>query len=210
MRFLIFIFFIPSFLISQDKSFDIEIHFGPQFSNFAKYEQDLSEVPTGFLSWYDKNQIGTVFGAELSWNIKNGKNTLGILYERQFNSGKQNAQFYTNEGSLVIIRDFRLRNINNFFALQYKRKLNNKWKLLGGFYIINQSQQEIDYWTYLNIDERNVHNSRLQDGGFFLGAEYYFYNSGNFSFGIKSKFYYTISLGDFETFNLTPSLKYNF
>lgn len=213
MRLLLILFLgVSSFCFAQNKNFDIEIHYGLQYFHGAKYEQDPSEVPAGFLSWYDKNQIGSVFGSELNWNLKKGKSksSIGAFYERQFNVGKQNAQFYTDQGTLILIRDFKLRDINNYFGLHYKYKVSEKMKLLIGAYFVNESRQEISYFASLDIDERNVHNSNLQDGGLCFGVEYYFYNSGSFSLGIKSKLFWTISIGSIDMINLTPSLKYNF
>lgn len=202
---------IPIFIVSQEKSFDLEIHYGPQYFYWAKYEQDPSEVPAGYLSWFNKDRIGTVFGTELNWNLKKGKSksTIGLFYERQMNVGKHTDRFYAGS-TPVIIKDFKLRDINNYFGIQYKFKLNDKFKLIFGFYQVNESRQEIDYFGSLNIKERNAKNSGLQDGGICFGAEYYFYNSGRFSFGIKSKLFWTLSLGSVDMINITPSLKYNF
>lgn len=202
-------------LSAQEKKglqrFSIEVGFGAAYSFFVKYEQPLNEVPSGFISFYDKNRLGNIGAFELKYHF-NKKNLMGLAYTRQNHFGKKNF-VQQSEGSQIVIRDFKIRHTNNFFELYYGRKVFNKGNffLLAGVYVLNPEQQEISIFNnMIEIEERNSANAHLQEGGLMMGLKYQTTVSGNFSVGIESKIYFTASTGELETLSIVPKLSYGF
>lgn len=58
---------------------------------------------------------------------------------------------------------------------------------------MNQAEIQIGMSdNYVIIEERNYDNSFLEEGGFVVGLEKYFYKSGKFDVGIQSKVFYLL------------------
>ena len=203
-------------------TFELNVNYGVAGNFQLDYEQPQSEVPGGFVSFYNKNFLGSIGGIEFQWNIKDSKASIGVSYDRESHIGEKNySQLIGNDTYLEII-DFKLRHINEMYSVFYKRRLSEKLLLTGGAFFVNPKMQEIEYFTnafinstqtiatLVSIQERNGSNSNLVDAGLFIGAEYYFYKSGKFQVGIQSRLFHTTSLGSFETITLTPKLRYTF
>lgn len=60
------------------------------------------------------------------------------------------------------------------------------------------------------LQERNYKNSKLEEGGAFIGLQYSKKIDTKFDLGMKAKFYYLISTGSPEAITLTPTLTYHF
>lgn len=222
-RLLIIICF-TSTMFAQDKSsrFSVSTHYGMAYNFFVDYDREINKEndifipPTDIFGRYEliqKNKVGTIGGVQVSYTF-NKRNSLSIGYTRELHVGKFRGEFILDNGTIIDVEDIKLRHLNEFFELNYKRAIgNNNWYLTVGIYVLNPSQAEIDFnpvSNYISIEERNNDNSNLQEGGFSLGTEYLFYTSGNFDLGLNSKIYFTASTGEFETFTFTPILKYNF
>lgn len=221
-----FIFLLLSFMtFAQESSqrFSVSINYGPAYNFFVDYGRPVNKedgyfIPPvdvfGGFELYQKNSIGTIGGVNLSY-IFNKKNEIALGYTRELHYGKFKGTITLDNGTPVFVEDIKLRHLNEFFELNYKRALNHKlnWYISVGFYVLNPSQAEIEInpiLNYIEIEERNDKNSNLQEGGFSLGLEYYFYQSGKFYLGVSSKLYFTASTGEFETFAITPLLQYRF
>ena len=203
-------------------TFELNVNYGLAGNFQLDYEQPIDQVPAGFVAIKNKKFLGSIGGAEFQWNIKTSKATIGISYDRESHIGVKKYGQYINQNTFVEISDFKLRHINEMFSLFYKRKINKKLIFTAGTFFISPQMQEIEYYYAANVNnsqmdaylisiqERNASNSNLIDTGIFVGAEYYFYKSGNFQVGIQSRIFHTTSLGWFETVTFTPKLKYTF
>jgi len=93
----------------------------------------------------------------------------------------------------------------------YKRNFKKNFSAFLGFFLQYPHQQELEIsGNSLFLEERNNKNSNLSEAGFFLGADYYFFKSGNFELGVQSKLFHTTSTGEFEAFSFSPKLRYLF
>jgi hypothetical protein len=194
---------------NENKRFELSVNYGVAGSFFVNYEQPIEEVPLGFVSFYNKKFIGTIGGGEFVYNTKNGKSSIGLSYDRQIHVGKKNDQRVINN-TLISVVDFKLRHLNEIFSVFYRRKITDKFNAFAGFYLLFPHQQELSYFNNVVLEERNSENSNLTEGGILIGAEYFFYSSGNFELGIQSKLFHTTSTGEFETISFTPKLRYSF
>ena len=216
---------ITSSIYSQENKsrFSISAHYGPAYNFFVDYDREINKedgyfIPPvdvlGGLELIQKNRMGTIGGIQISYAF-NKKNSISIGYTRELHIGKFRGDVILDNGTPVFVRDISLRHLNEFFELNYKRTVgkSGNWFLSAGIYVLNPSQSEITIYpqqNFIDIRERNNKNSNLQEGGFSIGSEYYFYKSGKFQLGLNSKLYFTASTGEFETFTFTPILKYNF
>jgi hypothetical protein len=91
-----------------------------------------------------------------------------------------------------------------------KNKTHFFWQF--GLYLLDPHQQEIS--TEANsvyIKERTgFGQSHLNEMGLRLGFDYYFYTSGKFDIGVTNNYYFTATMGQFESINFNAILKYNF
>ncbi|GGE13646.1 hypothetical protein [Psychroflexus salis] len=189
----------------EDKSFiskfEIAANYGPAGNFFVDYGRDMntnndliepiySEVFDEF-QLYQKNFIGTSGGINITYNFNN-KNAIAFSFDRTLNYGKYNGVPVLNNGTPVIINDIKLRHLNHFYSLTYRRSLDKKntfYASLGIMYIrMNQAEIQVGLSDNLVIiEERNYDNSLLEEGGVVFGLEKYFYKSGKFDVGIQSK-----------------------
>ena len=51
-------------------TFELNVNYGVAGNFQLDYEQPQSEVPGGFVSFYNKNFLGSIGGIEFQWNIK--------------------------------------------------------------------------------------------------------------------------------------------
>ena len=165
-----------------------------------------SEVSDEF-QLYQKNFIGTSGGVDITFNF-NEKNALVFSFDRSLNYGKYNGAPILDNGTPVIVNDIKLRHLNHFYNLTYRRNLDkkNSFYISAGITYVRMNQAEIEIGLSENIvviEERNYDNSFLEEGGFVLGIEKYFYSSGKFELGLKSKSFILTSTG-LEAITFTP------
>ncbi|MGZ8544597.1 MAG: hypothetical protein ACXWV0_04840 [Flavisolibacter sp.] len=191
----------------------LEINYGLN-GNFFVGSYDEQGGPQGKTYFFNKDFIGTIAGIELTYQL-NDRSRLGLAYARSIN--KETINFDgTVSGVDVIIRDFQIRHINNFYQLFYDRSFSRKLPALhyqGGIFYLRMAQQELEIANFMNavnMDERNYKNSRLEEGGVFAGLHFSKYIDKKFELGIKSRVYFLASTGTFEAVTLTPTLTYHF
>ena len=199
------LFFTTLIFAQEDKSFfskfEIAANYGVAGNFFVDYGREMntnndliepiySEVFDEF-QLYQKNFVGTSGGISITYNFNN-KNALAFSFDRTLNYGKYNGVPVLNNGTPVILNDIKLRHLNHFYSLTYRRSLDKKKSFYAsvGIMYIRMNQAEIKVGLSENIviiEERNYDNSNLEEGGFVFGLEKYFYKSGKFDVGIQSK-----------------------
>jgi hypothetical protein len=133
-------------------------------------------------------------------------------YARSINSRIIN---FTPVNIPIYVEYFTIRHTNNFYQLLFEQRLGSSSKhqfnLSTGLFYLRKSQQAVYASTFgLGLEERNFKNSRLEEGGAFLGLQYQAKIDNHFYLGIRSRVYYIISANYFETVTLTPTLSYVF
>jgi hypothetical protein len=197
----------------QKSKLAISGHYGLATNFFVRsYEEDGGPAIPNRMYFYKKNLLGTIGGVELNYDL-NSYSSLGATYSRTTNKGRKNYQGQ-NGSTELIIRDFQLRHINDFFQVFYERnftKNNPTWKYHAGLVYARMHQQELESLPNLIfIDERNFKNSRLEEGGVFGGIQYAKRIDTHFDFGLKARIYYLVSVQQLEAITLTPVLTYHF
>jgi len=189
----------------------LSVHYGAN-GNFFVQSYDEYGGPGNSISFYKKNFIGIAGGMELKYHINQYSN----LQTGYMHSVNKRVINYTNEPTLprIVIRDFSIRHFENIFYLGYERVFSKKQPFLffqfGIFYSRTQ-QQEIDiYSTSVIFDERNFSNSRLEEGGAYIGLHYSRKIDTHFELGIQSRLFYEISSNILAQITLTPTLTYHF
>lgn len=194
---------------SQDQKLKIEIQYGPQ-GNFGVRDYKERIIPGISYDFSEKRFIGTIGGIELKYSLGKKLN-MGIGYNRSINKRRIN---FAPDNIPIYIEDFTIRHFNDFYQLILERTFTQKkstFNISTGLFYFRSAQQEIDASIYgLGLVERNFKNSRLEEGGVFIGVQYETKIDSHFCLGIKSRFYYAISLGYPEAITLTPSLTYKF
>lgn len=209
-----------TFSQNQDSKFSIAVNYGPAYNFTLDYGRAVNKQDGYFIppqevfgyKLFQKNKVGAIAGLQFGYTF-NKKNQLTLGYTREVHYGKYKGTIFLESGSPIFVNDIKLRDLNEFFELNYKRAFGRaqNFYLTGGLYILNLNRSEVIIAeNSVEIRERNNANSNLQEGGFSVGLEHYFYSSGRFQFGATSKIYFTASTGEFETFAITPVLKYNF
>jgi hypothetical protein len=214
LSYLILFTFISCRLLGQETNFSVEIHYGPQANFFVRGYDEEQYAQRGMTAFFKKNLIGMVGGADITWRL-GARSRIGFGYSRSVNS-KAISYFTTLNSIAFSIVDFRIRHVTNFYQLYYSidfRKPRSEFSLQPGLFYTRPSQQEITVmplYSAVTMDERNYKNSRLEEGGVFLGVAYSHRIDTRFSLGIKSRLYYTLSTNSMESLTLTPSLTYHF
>lgn len=228
-KLLLFTLFLISTAVAQEMNqgffskFEIAVNYGPAGNFFLDYGRDLkiddgtieplySEIFDEF-QLYQKNFIGTSGGVDITYNF-NEKNAIAFSFDRTLNYGKYKGAPILDNGTPVFVNDIKLRHLNHFYNLTYRRSLDkkNSFYMSAGITYVRMNQAEIGIGlsgNYVNIRERNYDNSFLEEGGFLLGLEKYFFTSGKFELGIKSKAFLLTSTG-LEAITFTPVLRFNF
>lgn len=197
----------------SSQKFSIEAIYGLNGNFFVRsYDELGGPVPKTYL--YKKNFLGSISGIELKYKISK-KSSLGLAFSRSSNAGTKNYNGNFN-GVNVIISDFQIRHIENFYQFYYERNLSEKYpqfKYHLGLVYARMQQQEISLENLSNtitFQQRNYKNSRLEEGGLFFGVQYSKKIDSRFELGIKSRIYYLISVQTLEALTLTPTLTYTF
>ena len=132
-------------------------------------------------------------------------------YARSINSRIIN---FTPVNIPINIKDFTIMHTNNFYQLLFEQRLGSskhQFNLSTELFYLRMSQQEIVASIFgLGLEERNFKNSRLEEGGAFLGIQYQAKIDNHFYLGIRSRVYYVITANYFEAVTLTPTLTYEF
>ena len=207
-----------------DSILEISISQGIQGNFFVNYGREVIKdgryiVPEindlNELTFLQKNFIGTYASYRGSVRL-GGRNYLELAYEKTRNKGVYDTTIETSSGTEIIIEDFELNHVNTFYTLRFKRGIGKKNKLFlttGISYLaLEQSVLNINpNADYVEIAERNVKNSYFEELTASFGIQYYFLKSGKFSLGIESRIYMIIGEDpEFETWSLSPVLKYSF
>ena len=198
--------FICLISYGQKSKFSLEVNYGIS-GNFFVRSYDEMNAPGPHTSFYNKNFIGSIGGIELKYKLNN-KSSLGIAYSRSVNSRTINYS-----APYILIRDFKISHTDIFDQVYYERVFIEKipgFKSELGLFYLRMNQQEVDISNAVTFDERNYKNSKLEEGGAFLGFQYSKKIDTKFELGIKSRVYYLISTATFEAMALTPTLVYNF
>ncbi len=194
---------------SQDKKLKIEIQYGPQ-GNFGVRDYEERIIPGISYAFYEKRFVGTIGGIELKYSLGKKLN-VGIGYNRSINKRRIN---FAPDNIPIYIEDFTIRHFNDFYQLVLERTFTKKksnFNISTGLFYYRSALQEIDASIYsLGLEERNFKNSGAEQGGAFVGLQFETKIDSHFYLGIKSRFYYAISLGYPEAITLTPSLTYKF
>lgn len=207
----------------KDSWLSLQVSYGPQYNNFVDYDQEISvendaiipiEGLPGEATLFQKRQIGTYFNATV--NLRLGvRNYLEIGHSRTMNQGLYNGVIGFPNGTQVAVEDFQLRHRNHFYKLGYKRSFfKDKIFVSIGLAHTTFQQSEISMnpsTSNVLISERNNENSNLSELTSYLGLQYDFYQSGQFSLGVQSTAYVIVSAGfELETFAIAPTLKFQF
>lgn len=157
--------------------------------------------------FYSKDFIGTIGGIELVWNLKDNKQAFGLSFDRAVNHGEKNIS-PTSTNNNITVENFNLRQTNKMYGVFYKRTFKSTFSAFLGFYLFSDISQDLEASNeYVYLRE-----TKSTEVGFFLGADYFFFTSGNFEVGIQSKLfsYFAISEFDLEAISLTPKIRYCF
>ncbi|MFN7539182.1 MAG: hypothetical protein ACK5RQ_03945 [Bacteroidota bacterium] len=196
--------------IGQDNKISIEVNYGLQGNFFVRGYKERN-TPGISYNFYNKNFLGGMGGIEVKYPIGN-QSSVGLGYARSINSRIIN---FTPVNIPINVEDFTIRHTNNFYQLLFEQSLGSSSKhqfnLSTGLFYLRMSQQEIDASIFgLGLEERNFKNSRLEEGGTFLGIQYQAKIDNHFYLGIRSRVYYIISANYFEAVALNPTLTYIF
>lgn len=211
---LIICFLLSVLLVTaQHSRFSIEGNYGLQ-RNFFVTSYDESPNSFSQTSFYKKAPIGTMGGIELKYRVgKRSALTLG--YAGSVNSRTVSYRNTIN-GVAVGIADFKITHKNRFFQFGYEYALQKKNPSLfaeAGLFYVRPFQQEVDISQSRRVilfEERNFNNSKLEEGGIFIGFTYMKKIDTKFQLGIKSRLYYLVSTNSLEALTLTPVLSYRF
>jgi len=200
-------------LFAQQKRLSLEVNYGIQRNFFV---DDYDESPDGFsdIKFYNKQVMGSIGGLELKYRIgKRGR--LGLGYAGSSNQRAISFSGVINGVSIGII-DFNISHKNRFYQFNYEFAAGGKrsdFAVEAGLFYLRTFQQEMELSTFnrrILIEERNFNNSRLEEGGAFVGVSYMRKIDTRFRFGVRSRFYYLISTSSPEALTITPVLSYNF
>lgn len=200
-------------LYAQEKRISIEANYGFQRNFFV---DDYDESPNSFsdINFYNKSVIGAIGGLEIKYRI--GKRTkLGLGYASSSNSRILSYSGVANGVGIGII-DFPITHKNQFYQMNYEfgiGGLKSDFSVEAGFFYLRSFQQEVEISSFRRtvlFEERNFKNSRLEEGGAFIGFSYMAKIDTRFRLGIRSRFYYLISTNSPEALTVTPTLSYNF
>jgi hypothetical protein len=195
---------------AQTKSrFSAEINYGIQGNYFVRSYNEIGR-PDG-TAFLNKNFIGTIGGAEILYRATNMA-SWGIAFSKSTNT--RNVSYSTRiNGVSVSIGDFDLKHENRFYQLFYQRKFAKKLPSLTyeiGLFYVRFQQQEVSIGNSVSFGQRNWKNSKLEEGGAFVGFKFEKYIDKKIALGIKSRVYYIITADQLESITLTPTLTYHF
>lgn len=201
------------FVTAQQSRFSIEGNYGLQ-NNFFVTSYDESPNSIYQNRFLKKTALGTIGGLELKYQLgKRGSLAFGY-------AGSQNSRtvsYSTTINNVFLgFYDFKISHKNRFFQFGYEYALQKKEPkafIEAGVFYLRSNQQEIDISQSrreILIEERNFKNSRLEEGGVFVGFTYMKKMDTKFRLGIRTRLYYLASTNSLEALTLTPVLSYSF
>lgn len=159
--------------------------------------------------FYDKKELGEIFGFEYGYRVENKKNEWGFGFTKQISSKDYTASVQTRFASIEL-QEFKIRNAKNFHYIFLKRHFIDE-RLIGILGLYNLRYRDSSISIIDNSDETLVFltDSSIEiDFGVFVGLEYYF-PIRNFQVGARSRLYYTQGyLKHFESFEITPVIRF--
>lgn len=201
------VFLFSAFVFAQETEesksrLELAINYGigGNFFVTSHNEQQSSQL-------YSKDFIGTIGGLELVWNLKDNKQAFGLSFDRSVNKGKKNIS-RTSTNNSITVENFNLQHMNKMYGIFYRKTFKSRFSASLGFYLFSDISQNLEVY------DKSIYlrESKSTEGGFFLGADYFFFTSGNFDLGIQSKLfsYFAISEFDLEAISLTAKIRYRF
>jgi hypothetical protein len=207
----------------EDSWLSIQISYGPQYNNFVDYGQEIrveddAIIPIegfpGEATLFQKREIGTYFNVTANIRL-GGRNYLEIGHSRTSNQGLYNITIPFDNGTVVEVEAFQLRSRNHFNKLGYKRAFLSE-KLYGSIGLALTAFQNSNILispsaNRVEIYERNAETVNSGELSAYIGFQYDFYKSGQFTLGVQSTAYVIVSAGfELETFAIVPTLKFQF
>ena len=198
----------------QKPRFSISALYGPQLNFFAS-DFDEESGPQPHQYFYNKKTLGSIAGLELRYEWKE-RSYLELGYSRSINKAAVNWTANLN-GVDVLIRDFNIRFINNFFQLGYGKRFRQKkstWTGELGLVYLTTADQSISYdgavlgGPVLDIGESNLANSGMEELGVFAGIAWEVPIDTKLNFAVRARGYYLVSINFFEALTFTPVLRY--
>ncbi|MBW7838070.1 MAG: hypothetical protein H3C36_00200, partial [Chitinophagaceae bacterium] len=207
---LVAVFSVPYYGFAQSRlKSSVEIHYGLSGNFFVK-SYDESQMGNSAVYLYKKRFLGTIGGIEYSLSV-NDKSSFFAGYSRSINKGRKNYAGYINEVD-VIVSDFSLRHINDFWVLGYDGRWSksvSSMRYQVGMVYARMHQQEIAIEEFLNqviVEERDFKNSALAEIGVLAGVHVDKAIDTHFKIGVKARIYYLVSSGNLEAFSVAPTL----
>lgn len=211
---LVAVFSVPYYGFAQSRlKSSVEIYYGISGNFFVK-SYDESQLNTNAVYLYKKKFLGTIGGIEYSLAV-NDKSSFFVGYARSINKGEKNYAGNIN-GVDVVVSDFSLRHINDFWIIGYDggwMKSVSSLRYQVGMVYVQMHQQEIAIEKFLNqviVEERDFKNSALAEMGVLAGIHLNKVIDTHFKMGVKARIYYLVSSGSLEAFSIVPTLAYNF
>jgi len=210
-------FFSFSFMgFNQTPKFSLEINYGLAGNHFVNSytEQGEGFIPEGFIYLADKDFLGTVSKIQVNYEFKN-ETSISVGYARDSHQSERDYLSPSTSRNLVLIKNWSIRHNNNMFFGSHKRHINKTFNYHVGVFVIHPEQQEIDIregseHVSVLLDERDLPNNRLAEGGFLAGIDYEKQLDTRFVGGLHLSGFYLASTGTYETTYLTASLAYQF
>ena len=197
----------------QAQRFEFEINTGVSGNFFVRSYEEFNG-PQNSIYFYKKRFLGEISGFEIKYNFKDSS-AFFWGFSRSINKEKKNYTGQIN-GVAVLMNDFSIRHINNFFNLGYDRRLRKLRPFFSyhfGIFILSMAQQEISFepnYNLVTLDERTFKNSKLIEAGVFWGFQFQKRLNQNFNAGLKIRAYYLVSTKSMEAITFTPTLTYSF
>lgn len=209
---IVFALFVCTTLAAQKKSkIALEVNYGYNGNFFVRNYQEVDVSSTQ--NFFNKSFVGTIGGIEMKYDL-NRKSRLGFGYARSINTKEIS---YSGNFIGIQITDWTITHVDKFLQLFYEKDFSKEMSCLkyqGGMFYLRSNQQEIVIEDRQNggigFEERNYKNSRLEEGGVFLGIQFSKYIDTKFELGVRTRIYYLISTAEFNNITFTPILTYHF
>lgn len=177
----------------------------------SQYVESLPFPSNNYGKFSKKNFIGSSQQFSIGYRFnKNYELNAGI----DFQHFKRRVKASDTLASVVIYIDKTLQERNYIYFANLSRVFERKKDLLHaglGLYYIRYQSESIEYGTgipnfYSNYEAR-YDNSKEEEGGAFVELAYEYKFQPKVNIGIKTQFYYTISLASAESITLLPYVK---
>lgn len=214
---LMMIFCISNAQWDQGSKFDLAIGYGVAGSFFVRSYDESVIYPEDVKS-YRKNFIGSNTSFDAGLHFKKGY-ALRLGFNRQHFSKQIFYDGFLDQWEFQL--DRKIYHIDKIFSISLEKRVElykapkqlSRHLLIPGMgvYYIRSNQNEIDirYSIKVYTDvERNYKNSKLEEAGIFISAGYEYTIQPKVSIGINSRFNFTVSTGEPESFSITPYVRF--